>query len=188
MEYLPVSKINTVVFCPRRYYIEHVMSETVTNHHLIEGSSLHERSTRSGEGIWVWSDRLGLSGILDQLTREDGHWVITELKKGYLAEHQSDMVQLCALAICYEESYGETLDYGYIYYERTRRRLKVSFDASLRQSVDEAVEQMRELSAQTHYPPVTENPNKCQGCSVKEACQPGLFRKRRASWRVVGDG
>lgn len=182
MEYLPISKVNTVVFCPRRYYIEQLLGDTLSNHHLTEGSSLHERSVRVGEGLWVWSDRLGLSGVVDQVTLEDGEHVITEFKKGFLGEHASDQVQLCALAMCFEESRDERLSFGRIYYHRTRRRVEVPYTPKLRQRVEEAVSLMRALEDHAHYPPVTENTNKCRGCSVKDACQPTLTRGRLPRW------
>lgn len=171
--YLLISKVNTVVFCPRRYFIEVVLGEQHANHHIIEGTNLHERSERRGVR-WVWSDRLRLVGIVDQVTTEDGHTVISEFKKGRMGDHASDQVQLCAQAICFEENTGEALEYGYIYYHSTRRKMRVDFTPVLRQAVAEAVTKMHELTASSHYPPVTDNPNKCAGCSVKEACQPKL--------------
>ncbi len=183
MEYLPISKINTVVFCPRRYYIEQLLADTVTNYHMTEGTALHERTVRTGEGVWVWSNCLGVSGIIDQVVHEDGEWVITEFKKGYLGEHESDRVQLCALAVCYEEVHGVHLSHGYIYYHRTRRRSLVEYTPELRQRVEAAVALMRRLEQQSHYPPVIDNPNKCQGCSVREPCQPTLTRRQLPRWK-----
>ncbi len=183
MDYLPISKVNTVVFCPRRYYIEGLLADTVTNYHMTEGSALHDRAKREGEGVWVWSDVLGLSGVIDQVTCENGAWVITEFKKGYLADHKSDQVQLCALAMCFEEVHGVKLTHGYIYYHRTRRRLEVPYTLELRQEVTEAVALMRRLAAQDTYPPVIDNPNKCRGCSVQGSCQPVLARKRLPRWK-----
>ena len=182
MDYLPISKINTVVFCPRRYYIEMLLADTRTNYHITEGQTLHERSQREGEGIWVWSDELGINGIIDQVKQEQDGWIITEFKKGYLGDHKSDQVQLCALAICYEEQFNVTLPYGYIFYHQTRRRQKVLYTVELREAVETAVSTMRLLAEQTYYPVITDNPNKCRGCSVKEACQPNLTRKRIAKW------
>ena len=173
-EYLPISKLNTVVFCPRRYYIEHVLSDTHSNHHLAEGSALHERARREGEGLWVWSDRLGLVGVLDKLHAQAGKPVITEFKKGWLGDHKSDQVQLCALALCVEEMRGASLEHGIIFYHRTRRTLRVDFSAELRAEVEEAVMWMRALNTRPQLPPVLENRSKCRGCSVKAACQPEL--------------
>lgn len=187
MEYLPISKINTIIFCPRRYFIEHILQDSQANHHIIAGTMLHERSQRVGENISVWSDRLGIWGKVDQVKLEQGQAIISEIKKGAMQPYDNDRAQLCALAICYEEVHGVRLEYGYIYYERSRRRSHVIYDASLRQLVSDSVHYMRQLEQQKHYPEVTENSRKCQGCSVKESCQPRLQRKRLAKWQLVNE-
>lgn len=174
-EYLLISKVNTVVFCPRRYFIEVVLGEQQENHHLIEGSNLHARSERPGVR-WVWSDRLQLVGIVDQVTLEAGETVITEFKKGRMGDHASDQTQLCAQAICLEEITGKALHYGYVYYHSTRRKMRVDFTPELRGAVEQAVATMRNVNKAKHYPAVTDNPKKCEGCSVKEMCQPKLAR------------
>jgi CRISPR-associated exonuclease Cas4 len=180
--YLPISKLNTVVFCPRRYFIEAILQDNITNHHMIEGSGLHERTVREGEGLTVWSDRLSLIGRVDQVKREDGQWVITEFKKGGFGEHSSDQVQLCALAMCFEEMHGEKLGRGFIFYNKTKQRLDVNLDEVLRGQVEAAVTTMRDLADTDKFPPITTNRNKCRGCSVKEMCQPDL---KPAKWRVA---
>lgn len=172
-DYLLISKINTVVFCQRRYFIEVVLSEHMNNYHLIDGTALHERTKREGES-WVWNDRLGIVGIADQIKREDGVLVPYEFKKGFLGKHSSDQVQLCALAMCIEERMGEQLEHGYIYYHKNRRRIEVDFDLALRGEVEEAIQTMRRLNDSQVYPAVTSTKSKCKGCSVYEACQPTL--------------
>jgi CRISPR-associated exonuclease Cas4 len=180
-DYLPISKLNTVVFCLSRYFIEAILQDNKTNYHMIEGSGLHERTAREGEGLTVWSDRLGISGRVDQVKREDDTWLITEFKKGGLGEHESDQVQLCALAMCVEEVHGVRLEPGFIFYNKTRQRLEMSFAQNLRDKVETAVTTMLELAATNKFPPVTTNRNKCRECSVKEICQPDL---KPAKWRV----
>ncbi len=175
-DYLPISKINTVVFCPRRYYIEVVLSETQSNVHLAEGHNLHDRAKREGAGNWVWSDELGIVGVVDQLVREGERLIPTEFKKGWLGEHESDMVQLCAQAMCLEEMHGTSVPYGFIYYHGTRRKKRVDFTPELREKVRAAVRRMRELEGSLHYPPVIDNKSKCRGCSVRDTCQPSLRR------------
>ncbi len=182
MDYLPISKLNTVVFCPRRYYIESILQDTAVNYHMIEGSGLHERAQRENEGVYVWHDELGISGIVDKVSYEDGHWVITDLKKGYLGEHASDQVQLCALALSYQAVTGRAQHNGILYYHRTRRRLQVTYTAELKQAVHDAVAHMRHIAQQNSYPPVIDNVNKCRGCSVRDACQPVLSRHKQL-WR-----
>lgn len=172
-DYLSIHHINTVTFCPRRYYIQAVLGEAHDNHHMIEGVNLHERKERAG-ARWVWSDRLQLVGILDQLHYEASTAIITEFKKGRLGDHACDQVQLCAQAMCYEEMTGTELSYGYLYYHSTRRKLRVDFSPLLRDQVEAAVVAMRAISQRENYPAVVDNPKKCSGCSVRETCQPKL--------------
>jgi CRISPR-associated exonuclease Cas4 len=129
----------------------------------------------------VWSDRLGIIGRVDQVKKENGDWVITEFKKGGLGEHSSDQVQLCALAMCFEEMHDERLEHGFIFYNKTKQRLEIPFNQEVREQVEAAVTTMRELANQSKFPPVTTNRNKCRGCSVKEICQPEL---KPGKWRV----
>lgn len=176
--YLPISKLNTVVFCPRRYFIEAVLGdEERRNVHLIEGDTLHARTRREGENIWVWSDRLGICGIVDQLIQEGGHPVPVEFKKGWLGEHVSDWVQLGAELLCLREMGGTGADHGYLSYHATRRRQRVDLTPELVGLVEAAVAEMRRIAGAGRYPPVTDEPNKCRGCSVRAACQPTLRRE-----------
>ncbi len=173
--YLPISKLNTVVFCPRRYFIESVLGDEERNIHLIEGDTLHARTRREGENIWVWSDRI--CGIVDQMIQEAGQTVPVEFKKGWLGEHVSDWVQLGAEVLCLREMGRTQASYGYLYYHTTRRRQRIELDDELTCSIETAVAEMRRIAGADSYPPVTEKPSKCRGCSVREACQPTLWRK-----------
>ena len=114
MEYLPLSKVNTVVYCERRFYLEYVMKEEYINHYLIEGRFLHERAytePREESGVWVWSDRLGLLGMVDRLEWRKGEAWIVEYKVGQAKEeaYLSDAVQLAAQAVCLLEGVLSTI-------------------------------------------------------------------------------
>ena len=110
------------------------------------------------------------------MPEEGGATVITVFKKGWLGKHQSNAAQLCALAMCVEKMCGIALSYGYVFYHATRRKRRVDFSERLRVKVEEAVTRMRELNGQNTLPPVLDNRSKCRGCSVRDACQPGLRR------------
>lgn len=71
-DYLPISALNALEYCPRRFYYEHVLGEMIINEHVLEGTLKHETSS-SGEKRWddeglllrrvyVFSDVLRLSG------------------------------------------------------------------------------------------------------------------------------
>lgn len=185
-DYLPISKINTLVYCPRRFYLEFLLLETHQNEHVIEGQYLHERAyTEPGERsrVWVWSDRLRIVGIIDRLEYRAGQPVVVEYKLGRAREeaHESDAVQLAAQAVALAESHGIEAREGYIYYHGSRTRRPVEFTAELSTHVERAVAWMRDLSSMPRPPPVEVRPAKCRGCSVHEACQPELWRHGRTA-------
>ncbi len=185
MEYLPISKINTVVYCPRRFYLEHVLGEVHTNHHMIEGRYLHEAAyTEPGEvsGVWVWSDRLGIVGVIDRLEHRAGRPVVVEYKLGRANDetHHSDAVQLAAEALALAESRGLEALEGAVYYHKSRLRRRVALTPALREEAERAVALMRGLLRALRPPSVEVPRAKCGGCSVREACQPELWRNGHA--------
>jgi CRISPR-associated exonuclease Cas4 len=187
LEYLPLSKVNTVVYCARRFYLEHVLGEVHTNHHLIGGQYLHERvHTEPGEqsGLWVWSDQLRLVGVVDRLEWRQGGATPVEYKLGRAkAEaYLSDSVQLAAQALCLWESRGIKAERGFVYYHKSHLRREVAFTPELFLAVEKAVSRMRSLLHNPRPPGVEVPPAKCEGCSVREACQPELWRKGVARW------
>jgi CRISPR-associated exonuclease Cas4 len=187
MDYLPLSKVNTVVYCRRRFFLEYVFGEVHSNHHLVEGYYLHQQAyTEKDElsGLWVWSDRLRLWGVVDRLEWRHGKPCIVEYKLGAVREQArlSDAVQLAAQALCLAESRQIQVQQGFIYYHKSHARRPVAFTGELFALVEEAVATMRQLVAAQHPPPVEVGPAKCEGCSVRAACQPELWRRGVAKW------
>lgn len=74
-DYLPISFLNALVYCPRRFYYEYAWGEMLVNEHVLEGRVRHQVAdaggTRTGETaltlrrVYVYSDRLRISGLLD---------------------------------------------------------------------------------------------------------------------------
>src|SRR5436305_11470254 len=150
-EALSISYLNALEYCPRRFYYECALSEFIDNAHVIEGTMRHARSdsgvTTSAGGIttlrrvWVWSDRLRLSGFADVVEEQEGQLTPIEYKKGKMGEWLNDHVQLCAQALCLEEMRGCTITYGYIFYFGSARREEVAFNELLRQHTEETIQQ-----------------------------------------------
>ena len=80
--YIPLSQINTYVFCPRRFYYESVEGHQVINEHVEEGKIKHTRvdtemKDRNERGVkvsrrqYLASDILGVSGYLDLIEEEE---------------------------------------------------------------------------------------------------------------------
>lgn len=49
-DYLPISYINALAYCARRFYYEYVQAEMLLNEHVSEGRILHAR-TDSGASV-----------------------------------------------------------------------------------------------------------------------------------------
>ena len=152
--YIPLSQINTYVFCPRRFYYESVEGHQVINEHVEEGKIKHARvdtamKDRSERGAhvsrrqYLASETLGVSGYLDLIEEKKGVTYPVEYKKAGTGDWLNDQVQLCLQGMLIEESTGITVPHGYIYYIGSKRRRKVVFDDELRQTSRDFVLQRR---------------------------------------------
>ena len=74
-DYLPISMLNQLEYCERRFYLMHVLGEMEINAHVLEGTFRHEQAhtpgtSRAGETLlhrrsYVWSDDLRIAGFAD---------------------------------------------------------------------------------------------------------------------------
>lgn len=182
--YLPLSYLNQLAYCPRRFWYMYVQAELEVNAPMLEGTFQHQtRADRPGvetddqgrtvrRRVWVWSERLNLAGFADFVETQDDQIVPVEYKHGQQGQWDNDQIQLCAQALCLEEMTGRNVAHGEIFYWRSRRRLPITFGAELRQATITAVEQARTLLAQNHIPaPIVER-QKCRHCSMQPICLP----------------
>lgn len=151
---------------------------------------LHERVDESAEeirqdlrierGLPLWSKRLGLVGRADVVEFHGEAPYPIEYKRSPRRQWGHDDLQLCAQALCLEEMTGHEVPYGAIYYHGSRRRKEVVCDAALRQRVAETVVAVRQMLATGTLPPAV-NDARCQHCSLKESCLPGVVGE---AWRL----
>ncbi len=190
--YLPLAYLNAWEYCPRRFYLEYELGEMEDNEHILLGRYLHrnineekviqEGDTWIHQQQWVWSERLGVSGIIDAVEEKDGHLVPVEFKKGKMANHLNDHFQLCAAALCLEERTGRSISYGEIFYHANRRRQQVKFTPQLRQMTEDAIASAK-LTAAGKIPPPIDYPQKCQACSLQGICLPFEVKQLRQASR-----
>lgn len=183
-DYLPISSLNKLVYCPRRFWYMYMHGELEINAPMLAGTFQHQtRADRAGtetddhgrtihRRLWVWSDRLHIAGFAD-FVESDGETLLpVEYKHGQQGKWDNDNIQLCAQALCLEEMTGQTIPQGEIFYWRSRRRITVPFDDKLRQMTKTAVSQAHQLAASTHIPaPITDR-KKCKHCSIQPICLP----------------
>ncbi len=190
---LAISYLNALEYCPRRFYYECVLSEFLDNAHVVEGTMRHERSdsglTTSEDGVttlrrvWVWSERLRLSGFADVVEEQEGQVKPIEYKKGKMGEWLNDHIQLCAQALCLEEMLGCTIPSGSIFYFGSARREEVMFTEDLRRRTEETIRLAFTLLEQGELPPPLVGKQtkrsllpalhkKCRDCSLEPLCLP----------------
>ena len=180
--YIPLSQINTYVFCPRRFYYESIEGHQVVNDHVEEGKIKHEHvhtavtGRKKGEKTisrrqYLASDALGVSGYTDLVEEKDGIPYPIEFKKAGMGNWLNDQVQLCLQGLLLEEKTGISIPHGYVFYIGSKRRRKVPFDKELREATLRYVAEARsQLDSRKIPKPVHDN--RCNGCSVRPICLP----------------
>src|SRR6266581_6955957 len=160
VEMLPISSLNALEYCPRKFYYQFVQGEMLVNEFVLEGTLAHQRvhqagthSTAEGEmqttRLYLYSEALHLTGFADVIEERAGVFVPVEYKHGHQGNWLNDHIQLCAQALCLEERQpGKPLiAYGYIYYVSSRRRVQVKLTQQLRARTKAAIVQALQVAA-----------------------------------------
>lgn len=190
-EAIPLSHLNAVEYCPRRFYYEFVQGDMLVNEFVLEGILLHQRADEPGyhrteEGevqinhLYLHSETLKLSGFADIVKEEEGILIPVEYKHGREGKWLSDHVQLCAQALCLEERQPEKalIPYGYIFYYGSRKRVRVDFTPALREKTKRVIDLAFQVAVQDVPPPPLEGKiaARCRDCSLHALCLPEEVR------------
>jgi CRISPR-associated exonuclease Cas4 len=110
---IPISALNALVYCPRRFYYQFVQADMLVNEFVLEGVLLHRRVHQHGTQtieeipqttrLYLYSETLHLSGFADIIEEYQGILIPVEYKHGKQGTWLNDAVQLCAQALCLEE-------------------------------------------------------------------------------------
>lgn len=191
-EPIMISALQHFVFCSRQCTLIHIEQVWDENRFTAEGKIMHEHvheqgdesrgNVRIGRGIPLRSLRLGLVGVADvvefhRIDRNLWQPFPVEYKRGKPKPDSSDSVQLCAQAICLEEMLSIPVPKGALFYGRTRRRLDVTFDESLRARTEEAAREAHDLIESGVTPPPVYG-KRCESCSLLNKCMPRKMEKQ----------
>ena len=200
-EFLMISGIQHFVFCRRQWALIHVEQQWTDNLKTIEGEIVHEKCHDEKlvekrkdllicRGMRVFSRKLNVSGQCDVvefkqnptgavLFGRNGFWqpYPIEYKRGKPKEDLSDILQLCAQAICLEEMLCCDITEGYLFYDEIHRREKVKITKELRQKVFDMFEEMNDYFNRG-YTPKAKYDKKCKNCSLKDLCLPKISKIR----------
>ncbi len=193
-ELIPISALTQYAYCPRRCALIHIEQMWEENKFTAEGRIMHEHVHDEGDesrgdvrierGVSMRSLQLGLIGkadVIEYHRQSDGSWQAfpVEYKRGKPKPDDSDKVQLCAQAMCLEEMLHVQIPAGALFYGKTRRRLDVVFDESLRMETQDVAQKTHELIelGQTPKPIYAK---RCESCSLLAQCMPQTIQKKRS--------
>lgn len=189
---LPLSALQHLVFCERQCALIHIEQVWEENRLTAEGRIMHEKVHEVGQesrgevrverGVALRSLRLGLIGkadVVEFYKREKDLWqpFPVEYKRGKPKPDDCDKVQLCAQAMCLEEMLNKEIQSGAIFYGKTRHRLDVVFDETLRKEVEEAARKAHVL-IEIGVTPKPVYDKKCERCSLVGQCLPKASGKK----------
>lgn len=116
-DYISISSLNHYEYCPTRCYWIYVAGEFRDNEYTVEGGIVHENvhktmKTTRGElaqprRVDVYSRKHGIRGVADLIEEKAGEVYPVEYKRGRRGDWKNDQLQLCAQALCLEESLTE---------------------------------------------------------------------------------
>ena len=199
-----ISGIQHFVFCRRQWALIHIEQQWEENLRTVDGNIMHENAHNSSfnekrgdtiitRGMAVSSAQLGISGECDvvefrkspngtEIFGHDGKYAVVpvEYKRGEPKANESDIMQLCAQAMCLEEMLCCEISEGFIFYGENKRRYKVLFDKDLRERTKAVVSEMHVLYSKK-YTPKVKRTKSCNACSLKEICLPVLMKNKSAS-------
>ncbi len=191
-DFLQLSALQHFVFCQRQCALIHIEQLWNENIFTAEGRIMHDKAheektetrknVRIERGIPLRSNELGLNGKADVVEfhrDESGKWIPfpVEYKRGKPKQDNSDKVQLCAQALCLEETMEVSISNGAIFYGKTRRRFDVEFNGSLRQETRDTALRLHEFIKEGKTPKPVYSP-KCDLCSLVNVCLPKACGKR----------
>ena len=204
---LPLSGLQHMAFCPRRWALVQLEQQWEENLFTAEGKVLHEKAhsaaieSRPGALIRrtlpLHSFRLGFSGQADvveflpcsaselgvSMPGRRGAWKPYPIEYKRTRDKHGSVayrLQLCAQALCLEEMLGVPVPAGAVFDGKARRREEIVLDAALRRHAEELAGQMHEI-LRSGITPAAVYEKKCEGCSMKPVCLPASLQTRGAS-------
>jgi len=191
---LPLSALQHLMFCERQCGLIHIEQIWVENVLTAQGRVMHDRvhdekserrkDVRIEHGMALRSLRLGLIGkgdVIEFHRQADGSWLPfpVEYKRGKPKKDLSDDVQLCAQAMCLEETLNVSIPKGAFYYGKDHHRTEIEFTDTLCAETEKAVRRLHEL-IKSGITPKPVYAKKCESCSLLEVCLPKTIERQKS--------
>lgn len=208
-DFLMISGIQHFAFCRRQWALIHIEQQWEDNVLTVEGQDLHKKADqpfireKRGDKLIVrampiQSYEMGITGICDVVefvkdadgiaikqSEETYRLYPVEYKRGKSKWDNSDTMQLLAQAMCLEDMLVCEINEGYVYYNETKHREKISFTEAHRAQLKSMLEEMHQYFKRRHTPKVKTG-KFCLKCSLQNICLPVLMNKRSVKSYVEG--
>lgn len=185
---LPVTDLKQWDYCPRVVFYAYLMPGLRPLTFKMEaGTAAHERENkrerrRRGrlyglpqaeriENVRLQSSRLGLSGWLDLVLRQDDRvWPVDYKlsRRTGIATHFK--LQLAAYGMLLEDAWGVTSEQGFLYSIPNRRADVIRFTPRLRKKVLTTVQKIRACIEEERTPPPVNQRGRCLNCEFRRFC------------------
>jgi len=193
---IPISALEHYAYCPRQCALIHVEQVWSENLYTMRGRDVHERvdeisghdlgGVRCERALPIWCRRLNLTGKADLVEFHDDVPYPVEYKSGRHKRGSPETLQLCAQALCLEEMFGVPVPRGALFWHGSRERREVVFSDAMRQQVMDAAEKTAIMLAYRLLPPPV-NDQRCEGCSLRDSCLPGVVADRGKTRRAIAE-
>lgn len=174
-------------YCPRIPFYRHVMPvRSVPTYKMSRGKDIQaavealERrrgfrayGMRQGErrfGLWLHSERLGLSGKLDLLILTPDACYPVDFKDTEGGPRRNHRLQLAAYALLAEETFERPAPDGFIFLVPEKRVVGLGLTEADRDDVRRALGDMRRMIEREELPPPTPVRGRCVACEFRNYC------------------
>ncbi len=184
---LPLSALQHLLFCERQCALIHIEQVWADNFFTSAGELFHNRvdqisRKKRGDkiqefGLPIRSLKYGLIGKADSVEfyrNKQGKLnaiIPVEYKRGKKKKEDWDRIQLCAQALCLEEMLNFTIEKGFLFYGKDRRREEVKLNTELREKTASLCIKLHAL-IQSGKTPKAVISSKCKSCSLEPFCKP----------------
>ena len=191
---IPVRMLDEFAYCARLFYLEMIHGEFEDSSDTIEGRFVHRNvdETNSGllpsadnldpsmkiksKSVTMGSEKYGIISKIDLVENQGDEIYPVEFKKGKAPEDGtgvwlSDKIQICAQILILREN-GYKCSHGEIFYNGSRKRVRVMLDQEAEKQFVEMLNEARNIGKmETPPPPLNDSP-KCPKCSLVSICLP----------------
>jgi CRISPR-associated exonuclease Cas4 len=184
---LTATDVKQWAYCPRIPFYQHVLPvRPAPTYRMSRGKDVQgavealERrrgfrgyGMRQGErhfGVWLYSERLGVSGKLDLLIVTGDACYPVDFKDTMGGPRRNHRLQLATYALLAEEAFERPAPDGFIYLVPEKRVVPLGLTDGDRAAVRAALDDMRRMIAREELPGPTPVRARCSACEFQNYC------------------